>query len=64
MDCFGDSKMLKMAEPWGTCQVKLLVWNQPRGEKYVTINKAKENWESEEPFEIRHGAYRIWSLFF
>jgi hypothetical protein len=31
------------------------VWNQPKREKCVIINKAERSWRSEESFDIRHG---------
>jgi len=31
------------------------VWNQPKREKCVAVNKTERSWRSEEYFDIRHG---------
>ena len=30
-------------------------WKQPKGKKFVAVNKDEKSWRSEEPFDIRHG---------
>jgi hypothetical protein len=50
--------MLKMPEPWDTCQGQLLTGSgcfQPRRKKFVAVNKEKKgSWISEDHLEIRH----------